>query len=97
MLLGEQTASKTVGQGSNPCARAGGKQLCRCGSITARRRPRKAEDVGATPTAGPLSISDFGFRIEIRNHKSEITKSLGCAGCIRPCEGRGPGSTPGGD
>lgn len=42
-------------------------------------------------------IPDFGFQSQIQNRKSEITRSSGCNGCIRPCEGRGPGSTPGGD
>ncbi len=50
VLLGEQRASKTLAQGSNPC-------MARCLLMLvwldlARHRTRNAVDVGATPTAG---------------------------------------------
>ena len=55
VLLGEQTASKTVAQGSNPCAPATFKLPVWLD--TERRRTRNAVDVGANPTAGSRQVS----------------------------------------
>jgi hypothetical protein len=78
VLLGEQRASKTRAQGSNPCAPAVGVKPLECdGRHTVLRKPQTRFD------------SWRGY--------SGFFSSSECEGRTRPCEGRGPGSTPGGD
>lgn len=50
VLLGEQSASKTDGQGSNPCARALPTWL-----DLERRRSCKPDHAGANPVVGPIN------------------------------------------
>jgi hypothetical protein len=71
---------------------------------TERRRTRNAVHVGATPTAGSFQLGAGSAELGMRSNAPSSalpapnsTSPRSVPERIRPCEGRGPGSIPGGD
>src|SRR5439155_24240604 len=97
VLLGEQAASKTAAQGSNPCAPADWPTWL----DTERRRTRNADHAGANPVVGSWSREsgigsrESGHPIPYSRFPTPSEMSSECGGGTRLCEGRRPGSIPG--